>query len=80
MSLASRLVNTLFPGQTNSSAPGSESSGGAILQDGKLEITTKNKQESRATKELSDMEETEVEERPPYLHVSFGSPLTWSCR
>ena len=75
MSLASRLVNTFFPAQTNSSAPNNESSGGVILQDGKLEITTKNEQGSRAFKELSNMEETEVEGRPPYLHVSSRGPL-----
>lgn len=72
MSLASRLVNTLFPGSAHNLTPRDESSTDVTVRDGAFEAKTADTHESRSRKAMQAMEEEEeeLEGRPPYLHVS----------
>ena len=66
MSLASRLVNNLFPGQANTFAAADENGQEALYNEG----PRKSKFEKSST-----VAEEETEERPPYLHVSYAQQM-----
>ena len=77
MSLASRLVNTLFPSQSNNLVTTEGNSTNLTLCDGGLDGKAKIAPPNTIPrKELPSMEEKEMEERPPYLHVWYNGHVS----
>ncbi|MCJ1329027.1 hypothetical protein MMC10_005704 [Thelotrema lepadinum] len=74
MSPTLRSLNSILHSQTNDSAPDNPTSE-EILHDGQLDVRASNAQASHSPKELSTMEETEVEGRPPYLHAMLAGGI-----